>query len=174
MSRKIVGEELSTLLRKSSFLICKTIFCGLIFLGFIEPLMAEDFSTLSDHKELVGHVIVDVGSIKKLDPPGGMSSSRDRLQLNDRCFEVSDYLGYWGYGNKAGALIKSQDDSEKMAFFASDINSIKVGVVRVQRVGCTFQSSDEQSPDEIIENLRQQSEIRNQRIERLERQLGKR
>tara|TARA_B100000530_G_scaffold140437_1_gene87946 strand:- start:7912 stop:8103 length:192 start_codon:yes stop_codon:yes gene_type:complete len=62
----------------------------------------------------------------------------------------------------------------KVAFFASDINTIKVDVVVVQPVSCSFQSSGARSAEEVIEDIRRQNENRNRRIEQLERQFGER
>jgi|LFEF01.1.fsa_nt_gb hypothetical protein len=168
--RKVIT---STFSRVSCCLAFKSILCFLFF-TFVSASKAESFSTLSDHAVLNNYVIVDAGNVKKLDSSVGVNSGSERLQLNGRCFDTSGPLGFWGYDDRAGLLLRSQTKSMKVAFFASDINTIKVDVVVVQPVSCSFQSSGARSAEEVIEDIRRQNENRNRRIEQLERQFGER
>src|ERR1051325_4312633 len=81
---------------------------------------ADGYALFSKHEELKAHAVVEAGNVEKFEVRNVSSlSTREYLKLGGRCFEPSGYLGYWGYGKKAGLLMSDRNRSLKLAILES-------------------------------------------------------
>lgn len=121
---------------------------------------ADGFDTFGKQDDLKKTVIVDVGEAEKIDPPRGKLGAREVIKLAGKCFEPSDYLGYWGYGKKAALLLVDQSRIVKIALLENGSGSIKVDVIRVTRVDCAAITGSDLpiDPQKTLELLRQKQD----------------
>lgn len=126
---------------------------------------ADGFAIIDEHVNLNNNIIVEAGDVEKLDQPDGTSSNNEILKINSRCLQPSGYMGYWGYGKKAGLLLVDNARTTKLALLESSVGSIKVTINPVLIVECptTFSDGDQQK---LIDDIKK-------RIEKLKRQSGK-
>ena len=61
---------------------------------------ANGWAFMSQHEQMKGFVIVDVGEAEKLSPPFNTTWNVDLYRLNGTCFSINGYYGSWGYGKK--------------------------------------------------------------------------
>lgn len=140
----------------------------LVTLACCSHARGDGFAGLGEHSRLANHAIVEVGDVEKMEPPPGTKWSSEVLRINSRCFEVGGFLGFWGFGKKAGMLLVDQSRSTKLALLEVDLSSIKVEIKPVQIVDCPspFSGGD---PAKLIEEIKRQNAEIQRKIEQLKR-----
>lgn len=126
---------------------------------------ADGFVIIDEHVNLNNNIIVEAGDVEKLDPSDGTNSNNEIFKINNRCLQTSSYMGYWGYGKKAGLLLVDNAQTTKLALLESSIGSIKVTINPILIIECptAFSDGDQQK---LIEDIKK-------RIEKIKRQSGK-
>ena len=91
--------------------------------------------------------------------------------MNGRCFLFSGYIGYWGYGGKAGLLLVNAQKTTQLAILESAIGSIKVDLHSITMLKCpsgtnVIPYSDD--PEEQLKLLRKRQEELKKKLEELQ------
>jgi len=96
----------------------------------------------SQHSELKGYYIVDVGNATEIEPPFGKRWEKEIYQLNGRCFTIDSYRYqvFWGYSGKAGLLLVNERRNIRLALFEKDISNLKVKFEPITLVECPRES----------------------------------
>ena len=100
------------------------------------PADADGWAIFSEHAQMKGYVIAEVGEVSKVDPPFNTKWENDVYQINGRCFSFLGYSGYWGYGSKAALLLVNAEKIIKLALIESSIGSIKTELKSVIMFEC--------------------------------------
>lgn len=128
----------------------------------------------SDHDQLKGSVIVDVGDAREVPPPTGASWKNQVYSLNSRCFTIFGYIGYWGFGGKPALLIVNEKKMIQLAILeTSSFGGIDVNTHLVQMVNCPehaniIPSCDGLTTDECAQILEQYE----QKLDRMLKELS--
>jgi hypothetical protein len=112
--------------------------------GFITALLtfassqaiADGWAIVSQQTQLKDNAIIDVGEVSKVDPPFNTKWESDVYQMNGRCFTLSGYMGYWGYGGKAALLLVNAQKFVQLALLETAIGSIKVELHSISMIKC--------------------------------------
>lgn len=142
---------------------------ALFLLVAIQP-RADSWSMFSQHDQMKKHVIADVGLVSKVDPPYNTKWDKDVFQINGRCFVLTGYSSYWGYGDKAALLLVNAQKSIQLALIQSEMGSIKVELQSIAIIECPSGSnvipySDD--PEELLRLLKKRQEELNRKLEEL-------
>ena len=113
-----------------------------------------------------GHTVIGSGDVEKIDPPFGKLGATEFLKLGNSCFQPLGYLGFWGYGKKAGLVLVDRFRAVKLALIESSNGSAKVEVLSVMQIACTTPDSDK-----LPQDLQQKLQEIKRRQEFLQRQL---
>ncbi len=98
---------------------------------------ADGFSSFGDHDELKNHAVVFAGDVESIQIQNqSLMTTESVLKMENACFSPAGYLGYWGYGKKAGLLLVDNQKRLSIAIFEDSIGSIEVKVLGVSQVSC--------------------------------------
>lgn len=108
----------------------------LILFLFSSLAHANGWSFMSQHEQMKGFVIVDVGEVEKLRPPFNTTWDVDLYRLNGACFSIDGYHGLWGIGKKAAFLLVNERKQIKIGLLEASIGSLKAGNYSITVYGC--------------------------------------
>ena len=89
-----------------------------------------------NQSQLKGAFIAEVGEAHEVEPPSGAKWKDQIYSLNSRCFTLSGYFGYWGYGGKPAMLVVKENKLINLALFESLGSTPSVDLFPVQMVQC--------------------------------------
>jgi len=147
-------------------------FCSMLLIISINS--SYGFGTFgSQHSQLKRSVIADVGQAQEVPPPAGAKWENQVYLLNDKCFTMFGYFGFWGYGGKPAMLVVDEQNLVKVAIFETSIGTINVKVNPVQMVKCPehaniIPSCDGIENEKCMEMLKQYQEKLQKQLERLQ------
>ena len=118
------------------------------------PADADGWALFSEHAQMKGYFIAEVGEVSKVDPPFNTERENDVYQMNGRCFSFSGHNGYWGYGSKAALLLVNAQKIIKLALIESSIGSIKTELKSVTMFECPSGTNVVPYSDDPQEQLR--------------------
>jgi hypothetical protein len=98
--------------------------------------LADGFGLFFDQKNLSEKVIVEAGDVKELFTANGLEQTDTVYRINDRCFVITGFPGFWGYGEKAGLLLVDKDKTIEIALLESSIGSVDVKIYPISIVRC--------------------------------------
>ena len=119
-----------------SCIVNKTLLVAIFLVSTSAQAVTDGRGILGQQEQMKNYVIADVGEVSKVEPPFNAKWEKDVYQLNGRCFLLSDYIGYWGYGSKAAFLLENAQKKIQLALVESAIDSIKVERHPVSMIKC--------------------------------------
>lgn len=128
--------------------------------------IADGWAIMSQQAQLKNNAIIDVGEVSKVDPPFNTKWEDDVYQMNGRCFTLSGYMGYWGYGGKAALLLANAQKIVQLALLETAISSIKVELQSILMIKCPAGTNVMPYSDNPEEQLR----LMKKRLEDMKRQ----
>jgi len=99
---------------------------------------ANGWSLLSQHQQMTGFVIAEVGEVSKVEPPLDTTWNEDVYKMNGRCFFISSYMGYWGYGSKSALLLVYSAKLIKLAIIKDELGLVNVELKDIRMINCPY------------------------------------
>lgn len=110
--------------------------------GFGAGSLSDWAAVSSDHRALQGLSIVGVGSVSQESYTNYRTYQtiewfefKESYQT-DFCFLLPNYIGVWGYGDKAALIVMDDQENYGMAFFESAVGNVRVELEPFQLVDC--------------------------------------
>jgi hypothetical protein len=140
-------------------------FAATILIAISLQANADGWAIGSQHSALKNYAVVEVGEVSEVQPPFNTRWNENVYQMNGRCFTLSSYSGYWGYGAKAAMLMANAQRDIRLAIFEASIGAVKVNLQSIAVIKCPAGTDVIPYSDDPEERLR----LLNKRLEELKR-----